>query len=93
MKLEDIKLKIIPILDKYDVSKAPLFGSIARGEDTQDSDIDLLVGFEGEKSLLDLASLKIDLEGLLGRGVDVLIYDFLHPLLKERILKEQRAIL
>ncbi|MGP3668261.1 MAG: nucleotidyltransferase family protein [Candidatus Bathyarchaeota archaeon] len=64
-----------------------------RGEERKDSDIDILVEFEGEKSLLDLAGLKIDLEEALGRKVDVLTYNSLHPLLRDRILQEQKAIL
>ena len=62
-------------------------------EEREDSDIDILVEFEGEKSLLDLSGLKIELEEVLGRKVDVLTYNSLHPLLKERILEEQKAIL
>ena len=93
MSLQDIKGKMLPILKRYDVCRAALFGSAASGEATEDSDIDLLVSFEGEKSLLDLAGLKIELEELLGRKVDVLTYDSIHPLLKERILAEQEPVL
>jgi hypothetical protein len=84
--------KITPVLQEYDVEKASLFGSIVRGEDSPDSDIDVLVEFSGEKSLMDLAGLRIDLEELLGRKVDVLTFESLHPLLKNRILAEQKAI-
>ena len=93
MELEEVKKKILPILRHYGVSRAALFGSFARGEEREDSDIDILVEFEGEKSLLDLAGLKIELEDLLGRKVDVLTYDSLHHLLRDRILQEQRVIL
>ena len=93
MEVEEIKSLIIPILKRYGVKKASLFGSFVRGENTERSDIDILVEFEGEKSLLDLSSLKIDLEEALGRRVDVLTYNSINPLLKERILKEQKAIL
>lgn len=93
MELEQIKDKIIPILRRYGVKKAAIFGSFVRGEERKDSDIDILVEFEGEKSLLDLAGLKIDLEEALGRKVDVLTYNSLHPLLRDRILREQKAIL
>ncbi|MBO0770838.1 MAG: helix-turn-helix domain-containing protein [Actinobacteria bacterium] len=48
-----------------------VFGSIARGEDTPDSDVDLLVSFQPGASLLDQAGLIADLEELLGRHVDV----------------------
>jgi len=92
--VEEIKSLIIPILKRYGVKKASLFGSFVRGENTERSDIDIiLVEFEGERSLLDLSSLKIDLEEALGRRVDVLTYNSINPLLKERILKEQKAIL
>jgi predicted nucleotidyltransferase len=84
---------IIDILRKHEVKRASLFGSVIKGEATEESDIDLLVEFEGEKSLLDLAGLKIELEEILGKKVDVLTYKSLHPLLKEKILGEQEAIL
>jgi predicted nucleotidyltransferase len=93
MTINQIKKKILPILRKNDINRASLFGSVVRGEATEESDIDLLVEFKGEKSLLDLAGLKIELEELLGKKVDVLTYNSLHPLLKDRILREQKAIL
>jgi len=93
MKLEEIKVKIIPVLRRYDVRKAAIFGSFVKGEQRKDSDIDILVEFKGEKSLLDLAGLKIELEEILGRKVDVLTYNSLHPLLKDKILQEQKVIL
>lgn len=93
MTVDDIRKKILPVLNKYDVSKAALFGSIARGEGTRESDIDLLVEFKGEKSLLDLAGLKIELEETLAMKVDVLTYDSLNPLIRERILEEQKVLI
>ena len=93
MTILDIKNKIIPILRKYGVIKASLFGSIVRGENIDQSDIDLLVELPETASLLELASLKMDLEERLGKKVDVLTYDSLHPLLKDKILHEQEAVL
>lgn len=93
MKKDEIKTKVIEVLRKHEVKKAALFGSIVRGEVTEESDIDLLIEFEGRKSLLDLAGLKLELQELLRRRVDVLTYKSLHPLLKERILGEQEVIL
>lgn len=81
------------MLRRYGVSKAGLFGSVARGESGGDSDVDIVVEFKGEKSLLDLAGLKIDIEDRLGRRVDVLTYSSIHPLLRERILGEQKVLL
>ena len=92
-KIEELKKTLIDVLRKHDVKKAALFGSIVRGEATEESDIDLLVEFEGKKSLLDLVDLKLDLQEIVRRKVDVLTYKSLHPLLKERILREQEVIL
>lgn len=84
---------LIDVLRQHEVKRAALFGSIVRGDATEESDIDLLIEFEGRKSLLDLAGLKLDLQEVLSRRVDVLTYKSLHPLLKERILSEQEVIL
>jgi len=90
---KEIKKVIIDTLKKSDVKKASLFGSVVRGDFTEKSDVDLLVEFKGKKSLLDLVRLKIKLEELLGRKVDVLTYKSINPLLKTRILNEQKVIL
>lgn len=91
--IERIKKSLLGVLEKNGVKKAALFGSVVRGEATEASDIDILVEFEGRKSLLDLAGLQIEIQELLGKKVDVLTYGSLHPLLKDRILKEQVVIL
>jgi uncharacterized protein len=92
-KLEEVRSLIIDILKKKDVKKAALFGSILKGDFNSESDIDILIKFEGKKSLLDLADLKMELEDKLGRKVDILTYDSIHPLLKDIILNEQVQIL
>ncbi len=89
----EIRDKILDALRQNDVKRASLFGSVVRGELTDESDIDILVEFRGKKSLLDLAGLKLELEEVLKRKVDVLTYNSLHPLLKDRILREQEVIL
>ena len=92
-QMQPVREKIIDILRRNDVRRASFFGSIVRGEMTDHSDVDILVEFEGRKSLLDLSGLKIELEDALGRKVDVVTYRSLHPLLRERILAEQVPIL
>ena len=92
-QIDKFKDTILEILKKHDIKKASLFGSIVREEMTEDSDIDILVEFQGIKSLLDLARLKIELEEVLKCNVDVLTYDSLHPLLEKQILSEQVEIL
>ena len=85
--------KIIDILRRIGANKASFFGSIVGGEMTEESDVDLLVEFEGRRSLLDLAHLKNELEDAVDRRVDLLTYKSLHPLLKEGILAEQVPII
>jgi predicted nucleotidyltransferase len=92
-QIDKMKSTLLEVLAKHDVRKAAFFGSLVTSEATEDSDVDLLVEFEGNKSLLDLAGLKIELEEMLGRDVDVVTYASLHPLLRERILSEQQLIL
>jgi hypothetical protein len=70
-----------------------LFGSVVRGKATQKSDVDILIEFKGKKSLFDLVHLKMNLEDALGKKVDLLTYNSLHPLLKKKILDEQEVIL
>lgn len=92
-ELKTLKKIIVPILKKNDVTKAGIFGSYARGEQKKKSDVDLLIRFKGRKNLLDVIGIKQDLEEKLRKKVDVLTYGSIHPLLKERILKEEKRIL
>lgn len=92
MKIKEIERSIVPVLKKHDVVRAGLFGSIVRGKAGKTSDVDILVEFKGKKSLLDLVALKLELEEKLRRDVDLAEYSAIHPLLKDRILKEQVKI-
>jgi len=69
-----------------------LFGSAARGEACDESDIDVLVSMEPGRSLLDLVGLSQDLEHLLGCPVDVVSDRGLSPYLRDRILAEAMAL-
>lgn len=95
MKLDisNIKRKILPILKPYEVVRVGLFGSSARGETTETSDIDILVDIKKDISLLEFVGLKLKLEEALGKAVDLVEYQTIKPALKERILKEQIQIL
>jgi len=79
-------------LKRQGVLRAAVFGSVARGEMTKKSDIDILVKLAKNKSLLDLVGLRLELKDKLGRNVDVVSYGGIHPLLRDIILKEQKVI-
>jgi hypothetical protein len=89
--LENIKKKIRPVLNKYEIKKAGIFGSSVRG-DSEVNDIDLLVKIDRKISLLDFIGIKQELEDILGKNVDLVEYDSLKPALKDDILKEEVVV-
>ncbi|PJE81704.1 hypothetical protein COU58_01050 [Candidatus Pacearchaeota archaeon CG10_big_fil_rev_8_21_14_0_10_32_42] len=89
--IKKIKMKVLPTLKEHKVSRAGIFGSFARGDNKKNSDIDILIEFNG--SLLDLVGLEMELKKILKKKVDLLTYNGLNHLLKERILKEEIRII
>jgi len=83
---------ILQTARKYGAYNVRVFGSVARGEADEKSDIDLLVDMEKGRSLLDLIGLLIDLESLLGCKVDVVTVKGLRERIRERVLKEAVAL-
>jgi hypothetical protein len=65
-----------------------VFGSAARGEAGAESDVDILVDLDADRSLLDLGGLLMDLQDLLGRPVDVVTENALHWYIRDRVLQE-----
>ncbi len=92
MIIQVIKKQIVPILKHHGVTKAALFGSVARGEVKKNSDIDILVKLKKGKSLFDFVGLKIELEERLGKKVDLVTYRAIKPRLKDIILKDEKII-
>jgi predicted nucleotidyltransferase len=82
------RIDIIHRAREHGVTNVRLFGSTARGEDRADSDIDLLVDFDSSQGLFPLVQLKIELEGLLGREVDLAPVELLKPEVAVRALTE-----
>ena len=92
-KITNLKKKIVPILERNNVVKAGIFGSFAKGKAKKKSDIDILIEVKARKfSLFDLIRLEMELEKKLGRKVDLLTYNSIHPLLKKKILSEEIRI-
>ncbi len=86
--IDDIRQRVGALMRRRGVVRAGLFGSIARGDSTESSDVDFLVEFEIGRSLLDLAGLRLDLAEVLKREVDVATPASLHPMIRDRILGE-----
>lgn len=95
LTLEQLREKreaLIALANRYKAENVRVFGSVARGEENENSDVDLLVHFRLGASLFDLMDLKEDTEELLGIQVDVVSDRGLSPLLANRILNEARPL-
>ena len=90
--MSDLRKKIIPVLKKYGVIRASLFGSAVRGDFNKKSDIDLLITLKKDSDLFDYIGLKQDLEEKLNRQVDLVEYSAIKPRLKNNILRQQSPI-
>lgn len=91
MDLETLRARreaVLSLCARHGAVRVRVFGSVARGEAREDSDLDLLVAFEEGRTLLDHARLKLALEGLLGVPVDVVSEGGLAPRLREQVLRE-----
>jgi uncharacterized protein len=90
--LDNIIPKIVQVLKKYNIKKAGIFGSYARGEQKKGSDIDILV--EPPKGMgFGFIGVEEELEKELRKKVDLITYKGISPLLKKRILEDELRIL
>jgi predicted nucleotidyltransferase len=86
--LKEKREEILRIAARHGAHNVRVFGSVARGDARPDSDIDFLVEMEPGRSLMDVGELKMDLEDLLGRRVDVARPRALRPPLRNRVFSE-----
>ncbi len=92
MKYKFDTRRLIEICQQNGVSFVGIFGSMARGDDTPQSDIDLLVKFASRKSLLTTVKLERELSTSLGRNVDVLTEASINPRLRDSIMRDLRIL-
>lgn len=90
--LKYIEKRVIPVLKRNDVEFAAVFGSYARGEAKEQSDIDFLIRFSVPKSLLDSIGLEQELSDVLGKKVDVVSEKYIHPYIKPNITKDLKVL-
>jgi predicted nucleotidyltransferase len=86
--LQAKRQEILALAARHGARRLQVFGSFARGETHADSDIDFLVDLGPGATLIDLGSLQMDLQDLLGRKVDVVEPDALHWSIREHVLRE-----
>ena len=86
--LELLKAEIPALRERYGVRSLALFGSMARGDDREDSDVDILVTFEGEPTFDNFMGLKLDLEDLFGRRVDLGMSETLRPGMRANVERD-----
>ena len=84
--IESHREQLVEIARRRGVSNLRVFGSMARGDATADSDVDLLVTLPPGTSALALGGLVMDAQDLLGRRVDVVTEPALHPALRDGVL-------
>lgn len=86
--LAERRSEITALAEKYRAGEVRVFGSVARGDNTNTSDVDILIKPARGCSLFDLGGLFADLQDLLGCRVDLVTEDGLKPRVRERVLKE-----
>lgn len=84
--------RLAGLCERNDIGRLRVFGSVARGDASETSDVDLIVDFTRPKSLLDLVRIERELSEALGRKVDLLTERALSPYLRGQILEESRVI-
>jgi predicted nucleotidyltransferase len=87
-RLKERRNDILRVAFRHGAGNIELFGSVARGDDTPERDIDLLIDVVGKTTPWFPGSLVADLEHLLGRPVHVVIRRSLSPLIRENVLRE-----
>ena len=86
--LSEKRYALLEAAQQYGAHNLRIFGSVARGEATPDSDIDILVDLEPGRSLLDLGGLLMEFQAILGRPVDVVTEQGLRDRVRQRVLSE-----
>ncbi len=93
-ELEKIKEIVVPILKANGVEFAGVFGSVARGDQREDSDVDLLVRFipENRMSFLKYIGLENQISAVLGKKVDLVEEPGLHPYVRKYVINDLKTL-
>lgn len=86
--LRDKRERVLQIAARHGAHHVRVIGSVARGEDNPESDVDFLVDLDSERSLMDHSALMIELEAFLGRKVDVATDRGMRPRIRESVMRD-----
>lgn len=91
-EINHIKKLISPVFNKYNIRTASLVGSAARGEHTPESDYDIVIDIDQPISLLTFSRIKIELEDIFHKKIDLIERSAIKPVLKKYLLKDEIVI-
>lgn len=89
MSLDEIKPKLVALLKNMPIKRAFVFGSFARGDNNENSDLDLMVEFNDGVTLFDLIRLRTELSEDIGIKIDLGTTDSLNKSIKEQVESER----
>ena len=92
MSIADIQKKLAPVFRAFDVKRASVFGSVARGEEHAHSDVDILVALGKPMGLISYSRLVSEIEAQLGRPVDVVTEKGLNKFVRPYALRDVKTI-
>ncbi|SFK84443.1 hypothetical protein SAMN05216275_13778 [Streptosporangium canum] len=88
-----VHAQLVKLCERYEIAELAVFGSVARGEDGDDSDVDLLYVLKPDSNIgLEFFQFQEELEGLLGRKVDVVSKEGLHWVIRDQVLTDARVL-
>lgn len=90
--LQHHRQEVLALAARHGVRSLKVFGSVARGEDREDSDVDLIAEFVEGATLFNAFALQESLEALLHHRVELATRDGLHPLIRDQVLREARGL-
>lgn len=93
MDFQTVRHAILPIIEKARAKRAALFGSVARGDAGENSDVDILIDLPRPYGLFSFLTLKREMEDALGRSVDLIAYDTIKPAIRDRVIKEAVSLI
>lgn len=91
-ELDQLQKKIKPFAKAQGMVYVGLFGSTARGQNTKNSDVDLLVRFEKPVSLIKLISIENKIAKKLKKKVDLVTEKSIHPRIQKEVLKDIKVL-